>query len=252
MTMTTTPATGTGRGDPAALRMTPARWVTLAIGLPLVLAVIGWSAFSIVGAIGRSSFPVNVPLHVKDGKLAVSVAGGDITMRPGQGAHLSGTIQYSLIRPSIIESPGGNAITIRCSLLVGNCGLDATLEAPAATNVTLSTGGGDLTADDLAGILSFDTGGGNVNGSTLTSQNAHVRSGGGDVRLTFTKPPKDLDIHSSGGNITVVLPPDSPAYAVGVTNDGGNVTDSLSTDAASPDTITVNSAGGDISLTEAH
>ena len=57
--MITTPATGAPRASGGALRMTPGRWVALAIGVPIALALIGWSAFSLVAAIGQASFPVN-------------------------------------------------------------------------------------------------------------------------------------------------------------------------------------------------
>ena len=60
--MTTVPSTGPVASrprPPAALRMTPGRWITLLIGVPIALAFIGWSGFSLVAGIGQASFAVS-------------------------------------------------------------------------------------------------------------------------------------------------------------------------------------------------
>ena len=91
--MTTLPATGPVTSPPrppAALRMTPGRWVTLVIGVPIALAFIGWSGFSLVAGIGQASFPVSTTIPVKHGRLAASTGGGDITV------HLSCTLHQSV------------------------------------------------------------------------------------------------------------------------------------------------------------
>ena len=88
---------------PVALRMTPGRWVALAIGVPIALALIGLSAFSLVAGIGRASFPVITSIPLQDGHLVASTGGGDITVHQDQTrsstARLTGTVQYSLVRP---------------------------------------------------------------------------------------------------------------------------------------------------------
>ena len=63
--MTTMPATRPRRTSGGALRMTPGRWVALAIGVPFALALIGWSAFSLVAGIGQASFPVNASIPLQ-------------------------------------------------------------------------------------------------------------------------------------------------------------------------------------------
>src|ERR1700761_8114235 len=88
---TSGPATGPASGPaasrsrpPTVLRMTPGRWITLLIGVPIALAFIGWSAFSLVASIGQASFPVSTTIPVKHGRLVASTGGGDITVRQGQ------------------------------------------------------------------------------------------------------------------------------------------------------------------------
>jgi Putative adhesin len=270
---------------PRTLQMTPARWVALAIGVPVALMMIGWLGFSAVAGIGQASFPVSIPsIPVQHGQLSVNVGGGNVTVRPGQpgAARLVGTVRYSLIRPDISTTSDG--VNLRCRLLVGNCGLDATLTIPPRTGlalstgggdqavsgvqggvtlssgggnvsvssvsgvVTASTGGGDLTADDLAGTLTFNTYGGNINATTIASRNAGIHSYGGDATLTFTVVPANLTITSDGGNITLILPRNSTGYRVLATPDGGNVSEPRDIINSSTAPIQLNSGGGDITI----
>ncbi len=275
---------------PGPLRLTPGRVLTLVIGVPLILALIGWLGFSAVALVGQASYPVSYTIPVTGGQLGVGVGGGNVTLRqgPGQTAHLTGTVQYDLVRPGVSEStgPNGTNLDVRCRIPVGSCGLNATLEVPSQTAVTLSsgggdmkvsgindvtlssdggdvaisgpggltsvdTGGGDLTASDLAGILKFSTSGGDITGNDLAAPSVTAGSGGGDVTLVFTKPPANLDITSDGGDITVLVPHGATAYHITGGADGGNDTESVPTSALSHNTISVESGGGDITIAEA-
>jgi len=287
--MMTTPASRVAPA-PGRLRLTPARVLTLVIGVPLVLALIGWIGFSAVALVGQASYPVSYTIPVTGGQLVAGLGGSDVTLRqgPGQTAHLTGTVQYDLVRPGVSENTGptGTNLDVNCRISVGSCGLNATLEVPSQTAVTLSsgggdmkvygiddvtlsseggdvaitgpggltsvdTGGGDLTASDLAGILRFSTSGGDITGNDLTAPSVNAGSGGGDVTLVFTKPPANLDITSDGGDITVLLPQGTTAYHITASADGGSDTESVPTSALSHNTISVDSGGGDITIAEA-
>ena len=289
--MTTTPATGPVTGPPrppAALRMTPGRWATLVVGVPIALVLIGWTVFSFVADIGRASFAVSTTIPVQDGRVVASSGGGDITVHQGQvsggTARLTGTVEYSLIRPTFTVS--GNGISLHCHVPAGNCGLNATLDIPSHTavdlttgggnmqvsgiqgNVTLDssggdaaisgiggvadvqTGGGNLTASDLGDVLTFSTGGGDVDGSGLFSRHVTTDSGGGDVTLVFTEVPDSVKVSSGGGDITIVVPRGSASYAIKANASGGDFSGRVPTNDASRHTIRVDSGGGDISIAE--
>jgi Putative adhesin len=286
--MMTTPATRPPRPS-APLRMTPGRWAALAIGVPVALAFIGWTGFSFVTGLGRASFPVNTSIPIQNGHLVASTGGGDITLRQDQArsnmARLAGTVQYSIIRPRLTINRGG--LHLDCRLLTGNCGLNATLDVPLDTavnlaseggnmqvsgidsDVTLESGGGDVTvsrvggianvstdggnvaASDLARTLKFSTSGGDVSGNGLSAPQVTTESGGGNVTLAFTKAPVNLNIHSDGGDITILLPHGSTHYAITGTPDGGEYpTPSVPTSSTSANTITVDSGGGNINIAE--
>ncbi len=282
---TTGPVTSPPR-PPATLRMTPGRWVTLAIGVPIALVCIGWSAFSLIADIGQASFPVSTTIPVQNGRLAASTGGGDLTVHQGQvsgsTARLTGKVEYSLVRPRFTVTSSG--ISLDCKLPTGNCGLNATLDVPSHTAVDLTTGGGNmqvtgiqgdvtlnsaggdagisgiggtadvltgggnLTASDLGNVLTFTTSGGDVDGSGLFSPHVTTGSGGGDVTLVFTKVPDYVKVDSSGGDITIVVPRGNTSYAITSNARGGDYHATVPTNDASRHLIQVDSGGGDISI----
>jgi hypothetical protein len=114
------------------------------------------------------------------------------------------------------------------------------------------TGGGDLKGYGITGQLQLDTEGGSVGTGGMTSQQVVVQSGGGDVTLAFAHVPQNLQITAQGGNVTVILPPGDTKYAVATPDtQGGNVSyPSSLVNSNSPDTITIDSGGGDITITQ--
>jgi hypothetical protein len=253
--------------------MTPGRWLLLAIGVPVALAIIGWTGFTLVALVGQASFNIADTIPVTNHQVTLNIDGGDLTahVRTGTTARLTGRVQYSLVRPKFTENntASGTTVGLQCRIPTGNCGLAAVLVVPPQTAVTLSggggdlaisglqaratltTGGGDLSADDLAGPLSLSTSGGDIGITDLTSPTVAADSGGGDVSLIFTQVPRNLNIVSDGGDINVVLPSGATGYNVTTTSDGGDVSESVAISSSSPDKITVDSGGGDINLSTA-
>ena len=287
--MTTVPATRPPRA-PAPLPMTPGRWITLMIGVPIALALIAFTAFSFISGVGQASYPVSATIPLQNGHLVASTNGSDITLHQDQArsntARLAGTVQYSLVRPRFTVT--GTNISLYCHVPTGNCGLNATLDVPADTavdlnsgggniqasgiqrdvtmdtaggdvrlsgvggNTDLSTGGGNVNASDLGGITAFTTAGGDVTVNDLFSPHVTLETGGGNVTLTFTKAPTYLDVTSSGGDITVVLPHSATTqYAISSSTEGGDYSASVPVNRASSNRITVNSGGGNVSIVEA-
>ncbi len=276
---------------PAPLPMTPGRWISLMIGVPIVLALMGWTGFSIVTGVGQAKYPVTATIPLQNGQLVASMGGADVTLRQDQArsstARLAGTVQYSLIHPNFTVI--GTAVNLDCRLPTGNCGLSATLDVPADTpvdlatgggnvqatgiqrnvtmdtaggdvtlsgvggNTDLSTGGGNVNAGDLGGIMNLTTAGGDVTVNDLFSPHVKLETGGGNVTLVFAQAPAYLDITSSGGDITVVLPHSTTTqYAISYQTEGGDYSASVPVNlAAKAHTITLDSGGGNVSIAEA-
>ncbi len=243
MAMTLTSAPGV-RPSSGALRMTPARWVTLALGVPVMLALIGWLGFTVVDQSAHGSFPLSVGnIPVEGGQLTVGVNSGDVTVQQGQGdtARLTGTVQYGLFSPHVTKAitADGAEVGVNCPTInSGNCGLSATLDVPRLTSLTLSSGGGNLTVPGVAGSVNLTSDGGDVAVSGIPGQ-ATVSTGGGNLtagdlagHLQFTTDGGDingtgltaptLNAGSGGGNVTVAFT--KPPTTLDITSDGGDVT----------------------------
>jgi len=257
------PVSAAGLSGPP--RMTPGRWVALAVAVPVALALIGWTGFSLVASVAHGSYPFSYTFPVHDGQVALNVNAGDITLREapaGSTARLTGTVQYGLVRPGISEftTPSGANVSLSCggANFSGNCGVSASLDVPAQTGVTLWSNGGDITASGFSHGMTLWAGGGNVSISNLAGD-LRLDTGGGD--LTGTALTGTLQVNTEGGNInagnwtgsgTMRLDTGGGDLSVnGLTGnfqlatEGGNVDASGVTSATS----TTQSGGGDVTLT---
>jgi putative adhesin len=285
-----TPPRPPGRGG-AALPLTPARRVALLIGVPVCLALTGFAGLNIAALIGKGQYRFSHTFPASARQITVDASGGNVVLDQSTvgPARLSGYAYYSLVRPNITDSASAGRATLAypCSLPIGDCGLNATLSVPAGTAVTISTGGGNLTANHIAGDLTLGTDGGNIQAAdttgdvTMTSGGGdltadHVAGGhltmgtdggniqaagvadtrltatssGGDVEIVLTVVPRDVTVSTDGGNVTIVVPPGPTRYNVSASTAGGTVTDTLPRSTSSPNEITATSTGGDITIEE--
>lgn len=188
--------------------MTPGRWVALAVGVPVALALIGWTGFSLITTVAQGSYPFSYAIPVQDGQVAVNINSGDVTLRevPGTStARLAGTVQYGLIRPGIDESntPTGANVNMSCDGINSNCGMNGTLDVPAQTAVTLWSNGGDITASGFSSGISLWAAGGEVTATNL-SGDLQLDTGGGGLTatgLTATGPKGAIQVDTEGGNV---------------------------------------------------
>jgi hypothetical protein len=146
--------------------MTGGRRAALIIGVPVCLALVGWTALGLVADLGEGSYPVSYTVPAATTALTMNVT-GQLTIKPttARRATLTGTATYSLVRAAVEEQTVGDSTTIgyHCSMPTGNCGLDATVTIPATiTRLTAHSGGGDATVTGTTGPVNLSTGDGNV------------------------------------------------------------------------------------------
>jgi hypothetical protein len=201
--------------------------------------------------------------------------GGDTTVRyhclalPVGNCELDATATVPAGMPVSANTDGGNAtvtgITGRVTLSSGggNVAADRTsgpltldtsggnIKATDVTSpaLTATTGGGDITAVGVsAAAISATTSGGNIKATGVSSAAVTASSGGGNIEVVFASVPHDVQVNTSGGNITLVLPPGDTQYHVNAHTDGGSVTDGLTQNTYSKNVITATSGGGNITL----
>ena len=249
---------------------TRGRIAALVIGVPVCLLLIASTGLNLVATFGQGRYPVSYAVPASARSLNVTVAGGQVTIRQvaaGQ-ATITGTARYSLVRSKLTErtTSSGTTFGYHCSIPFGDCELDATINDPATlpvsantdggnasvtgttSKVTLSTGGGDIAADHTSGPLTLSTDGGNIQATAIRSATMTATSGGGNIEIDFTTVPGHVDVNTSGGNITLVLPPGDAAYHVTAHTAGGDVTDTVPQSTSSQNVITATSGGGNISI----
>jgi Putative adhesin len=252
------------------LPLTAGRRAALAAGVPVCLALVAITGVDLVAMFGQGSFPVSYTAPSSARSLTLAEAGGQVLVtgtRTGP-ARLRGTARYSLARSRVTErtAAGGASISYQCAAPVGNCELDATVSAPAtmpvsvrtdggnatvtgtAGQVSLSTGGGDLSASHATGPLSLHTSGGNIHGTDIAAATVTATSGGGDIEIIFSRVPDDVRVATTGGNITLVLPPGAARYDVAAHTAGGTVSDEIAGSSSAANVITATSGGGDITV----
>jgi hypothetical protein len=200
------------------------------LDVPAKTAVTLWSNGSNITASGFSS---GVTLSASGGNMSVTNLAGDLQLDTGggdlTGAGLTGAIQ--------IGAEGGN---VDLSNVDGR------------GTMRIDSGGGDLDANGLTGNLQLATEGGNIDASGVASGVVTMDSGGGDVTLALTQVPQNLQITAEGGNVTVILPPGKATYDLTTPDtQGGNVDYPQSlVNSKSHDVITIDSGGGDISVSQ--
>jgi hypothetical protein len=76
-----------------------------------------------------------------------------------------------------------------------------------------------------------------------------VRNNTGDISLTFTKVPRQVNVTDSFGDITLVLPPGPATYRVVTRNSFGGTTVSVPQSPTAGHMITASNNSGDITIT---
>jgi hypothetical protein len=272
--MTATAPNESRPGPTARLPLTRRRRVALAIGVPLSAVLIGYIGLSIVANIGTASFPVSYAIPASARTLTVTLDGGDINVRQAASGHgsVTGVVHYGLVRPRVTESGGAAAaFGLHCANVAGvsNCGVNVTASVPGRMPVSVTTGGGNITAAGLTGDTSLNTsggsvtaagvagpvtissGGGNLQATGVTASQVRAQTAGGDVEIVFTAVPRNVKVNTGGGNITVILPHGPTHYDVIANSGGGTVSYPVPLDSSSPNVINASTSGGNISITEA-
>jgi hypothetical protein len=225
------------------LTMTPGRRVALALGTPLALLVIGWTALAGVAWAGQGSYRVNLTIPARDAQAGVSLSAGDVTIGPGTGNQIrvTGIAHYSLIRSHLSwhTSASGLRIGSGCAqILVGDCRVNLTVTIPAghvtqvsdgagnitATGlrgqVTLTSDAGDIRAVGLAGRVRIAVDAGNIGITALTGPSLVVKDSAGDITASLATP--DVTATNNTGNVTLTFT--AVPQRVQITDDVGDVT----------------------------
>jgi hypothetical protein len=226
------------------LPMTAGRWVALAVGTPLALLAIGWTALTAVAFAGLGSYRVNLAVPTAGRIAAVSVDSGNVTVGPGPAGRLRvrGTLHYSLIRPQVSwqRSAATIALRSRCRAPVGLCLIDYAVTVPAGGRADISDASGDLTVSRLAGTFTLNDGSADIT-ATRISGAPTISDQSGDIVVNSLSGTRARIIDNSGD----ISGRGVSSRDLTATDQSGDITVVFT---KVPDRVQVSDASGDIAL----
>ena len=216
------------------LELSRTRILALIIGLPLTLAAISASSLHTLGDLAAGSYPVHYQVPADGRTVTLSIQGGDIHVAtsPSRLVKLHGLARYSLVRPIVgYRQTGFNIVMKSHCLPLTQCAFNYHLDLPSGVSSNLTTGNGDITA------------------SYLLSQDVTALSHAGNITLSFAVVPNNVDVTTSLGHITLVLPPGNTTYRIDSSAPLGTSTIKVPTSPASSHVLTVTDTSGSITIT---
>src|SRR5689334_1137149 len=185
--------------------MTWGRSLALLLGVPIALALIGWTGLTEVAYAGLGSYPVRlaVQVHGSTVSLAAGAADVQVTQAAGNTLRLAGKARYSLIRSDVTwhTTPSGVTVSPQCLFFIGICSFGFHAVLPAGKRavlsdgsgnlalrgltgpVTVNSGSGDVRANGLTGTVSLQDGSGNITGGALSGPKVTLKDGSGDIAI---------------------------------------------------------------------
>jgi hypothetical protein len=251
------------------LPLTPGRWWALTLGTPLALATIAYGGLNYVSLVAQDSF--RVQHAIRGTQVTVGLGSGNLTVVPSTSAAgytgVRGVVDYSLVRPHVAWKTAGDGTTLMgpSCFWIGSCGANLTLTVHPADPVTASTGSGDLRVQGLVGPLKLEdgsgdisvanlsgpvvmqAGSGDISGSGLRASTVQATDGSGDVHLVFTRPPDEVRINASSGDINLTLP-GGYSYRVSSHTSSGSSHIGVVQDPSSHRVVDLEDGSGDISV----
>jgi hypothetical protein len=179
------------------------------------------------------SAPAAMPVSASTagGNASVTALTGPVTLSSGGGSLSAGHISG----PLRLNTSGGNV----------------QLTAITSPTLTAATGGGDIQAAGISSpAVTVTTSGGNIQATGVSAATVTARTGGGDIEIVFSSVPRDVQVNTSGGDITLVVPRGTTAYHLNASTSGGSIADSLPQQTSSGNLISASTGGGNITLRE--
>lgn len=233
--------------------------VTIAVGLILLLPFLG----DLGEETSTQTFDgvTDLAFDLENG--AVNIIGG------ASGTTVEMSVRTGLFDGEVtVEQDGGRLrLEQRCPLVIGwGCRAFFAVTLPSDVEVSGSTSNGAITAESLDEPISVTTSNGAINVVDISASAAFRTSNGailaaglgspeveastsnGRVQLEFVVAPDSVRATSSNGAIVVILPDESPDYAVSTSTSNGRVVTDVRTDPAAPASIDVETSNGDITV----
>lgn len=241
-------------GPPLARRSRNRRWWWLvAVGGFLLVASGGGLGSWGHGAMFGSSTDQQQTFQAD--ALDLTGASGDVRVVGGAAPgtiEVTRHLQWGMMgdRPSPNEQVNGGTLAINADCgggFMSMCSIGYDVKVPNNAPVTINVGSGDIDLAGTLGEINAVTGSGNVDATGLAATNTVLRTGSGDVDLSFAAAPSAVDLRTGSGDVTMFVPKGS-AYAVDGTTGSGSRDITVDTSQGSANKIHIETGSGDVEL----
>lgn len=230
------------------MTITGSRRLALAIGVPLALALIGWSALTTVAWAGQGSYPVRLSIPVHSATATIAVDAGNLRVGPsaGDALRITGTAHYALVRSHVSWSSTSSGVSVQsqCNSPTGPCSFDYQVAVPAASRTLLRDGSGTVTLRALAGPVRVTNSSGDIHAIGLSGA-VHIADESGDVSGSALSGSRVV-VQNQSGNITIY---GVTSKNVSLLDASGDITLTFS---AVPDAVHVANQSGSVTLILPH
>ncbi len=202
------------------LRATPGRVLVLALGVPLMLAGVAWSALSVVAVLARTSERHHVAYPWSGGGVSLNVGDGDVQIRAAdtRTVGVDYTEHYSLKRPTVkaTSSAAGIVLSAHCAggVFQQNCQINYVITVPKQAALRLQLGDGSLSLQSVTASVVVQAGDGSIDGSDLGSKSLQISAGDGSVHLQWAVAPARVNLDAGDGSVDISVPRGSGPYAI--------------------------------------
>jgi Putative adhesin len=194
------------------IRLTPARRVILAVGVPLVLALIGfaaigWSHVAIIQLANGEpvGYARSFSAPASGGQSRLTINNADVGLRPGPGSrilvrtHLFG----SIAKPRFDHHYTSRGLVLNpyCAVPIGGCSLSLAVSVPGGLPVTATDNFGSMTATDLHGRVTLTDNSGNLTATALAGT-IRLDNPFGDLNASRLSGTTELSSNSGDINVT--------------------------------------------------
>lgn len=252
----------------------PARlaWIVVASAVGLIVLVIG--SFSVANVLAREQETVTTVFDDPEVQLIdVELHNGSVTLvgSPEAAITVTAELTHGLHRAEQDVAVDGNRLVIRdtCQgppFAAAFCRAEYTLRVPARLAAVIrshngrvlvsgidgaldaSSANGSIAVDGPVGELRLGSSHGRVEATAVRSKEVEASSRNGQVTLSFTAPPQDVEATSTNGSVDIVLPDTDDAYRVEAASRHGSVDTPVRTDPSSPRTVVAESGNGSVTV----
>lgn len=258
-------------GNRSGGTLTTERRYGIAISVALILGGVWWAVTDLT----EDTHTSEQSYSLAGTALTIEARSADVEIRSGDSDEVTVTQRFrrnvfgsdpkDKYREGKLEIGGGS-----CGFLALGCDTSYVVVVPRTAKVTAHSNSGELKASDLsAGAdlkvssgsievhrigteLRMASSSGDVEAFDVDAGTVSAVSSSGNVELTFTRPPNDVEARTSSGDVLIEVPKGAETYQVIMDTSSGEESTSVEADPKSDRTVRGKSSSGDVSIDYRH